>query len=116
MIYLYAFLFGGVVCLIGEALIHIFKFTPGFITTLFVSIGAFLELFNIYDFFIEKCGAGASLQILSFGHSLAHGAYEGLINQGFLGLFQEMFKNVSAGISFVIILSVLIALFFKPKG
>ena len=45
-----------------------FKLKPGVVTSLFVSIGAFLDIFNIYDFFVSKCGAGAMVVITSFGH------------------------------------------------
>ena len=50
MIYLYSFLFAGIVCLIGEILLTTFKLKPGVVTSIFVSAGAFLDIFNIYDY------------------------------------------------------------------
>ena len=74
MIYLYSFLFAGIVCLIGQIILDNTKLLPGHITSLFVMIGAFLDIFSIYDLFVQKFGAGALVCITSFGHLLIHGA------------------------------------------
>ena len=52
MTYLYAFLFAGIVCLIGQIILDNTKLMPGHITSLFVVIGAALDIFSIYDFFV----------------------------------------------------------------
>ena len=49
MIYLNAFIFAGIVCAIGQIILDKFKLTPGHITVMFVVLGAFLDVFNIYD-------------------------------------------------------------------
>lgn len=116
MIYFYAFLIGGLICLIGELLIEFFHLTPGHITCLFVIVGAFLEFFDIYDRLVDFAGAGALLPITSFGHSLAHAAYEGALNTGFLGLSQNLFQTTSNGIVYAIVCAVGLSLIFKPKG
>ena len=67
-----SFLFCGFVCLIGQWIYDHTKLTPGHITSLFVCIGSCLDLFNLYDRFVEWAGAGALLPITSFGHSLIH--------------------------------------------
>ena len=43
---LYAFLFGGVICLIAQIIYDNTKLSSGHITSLFVSIGALLEFYN----------------------------------------------------------------------
>ena len=40
----------------------------------FVVIGAILDGFGLYDKLIKFAGAGATVPITSFGHSLLHGA------------------------------------------
>ena len=70
MIYLYSFIFCGLICVIGQIILDNTKQTPGHVTALFVSIGAFLDIFGIYDYFIEIFGGGALVPITSFGHSL----------------------------------------------
>ena len=42
MIFIYAFLFSGIVCLISQIILDNTKLTPGHVTSLFVVIGAFL--------------------------------------------------------------------------
>ena len=49
MTYLYSFLFCGFLCLIAQIILDNTKLTPGHITSLFVVIGAFLDVYNIYD-------------------------------------------------------------------
>lgn len=115
MIFIYAFLIGGAICMLAQFILDLFDLTPGVITAIFVSLGALLEFFDIYDKLIKFSGAGALLPITSFGHSLADGAYNKAIETDYLGILTGMFTNVSAGIAFAIVLSVVTAIFFKPK-
>ena len=101
--------------MLAQIILDLFNLTPGVITALFVMLGAVLEFFDIYDWLIKFSGAGALLPITSFGHSLADGAYNKAIETNYLGILTGMFTNVSGGISFAIVLSVLAALIFKPK-
>lgn len=112
---LYAFIFGGLISLIAQIIYDNTKLTAGHITSLFVSLGALLEFFNIYDSIINLAGVGASLPILSFGHSLMHASLLGLKQEGIIGIFKNILDLTSSGISFVIFISIIIALVFKPK-
>ena len=116
MIFIYSFLFSGIVCLIGQLLLDNTKLKPGDITSLFVCIGAFLDIFNIYDFFVNKFGAGAMVVITSFGHLLIHGALLKAKETGLLGLFTGMFSFTTAGITSTIIFAFLFAIILKPRG
>ena len=49
MIYINAFIFAGFVCLLGQIILDNTKLTPGHVTTIFVVLGAFLDVFSIYD-------------------------------------------------------------------
>lgn len=115
MIYLYAFLFCGIVCLISQIILDNTKLTPGHVTSLFVVIGAFLDIFGIYDKIVLYAGAGALVPITSFGHLLVHGAMDMAGNIGILGLTMGLFDLTAAGISVAIVLAFLLALVFKPK-
>lgn len=116
MIYIYSFLFAGFVCLIGEILMTKFKLKPGVVTSLFVVIGAFLDIFNIYDYFLQKFGAGAMVVITSFGHSLIHSAMDGAKKDGLLGLFSSMFTLTTCGITSTIVFAFVFALICRPKN
>ena len=113
--YLKSFLFVGLVCLIGQIILDNTKLTPGHITTLFVIIGAFLDIFDIYDKIIIWAGSGAMVPIMSFGHSLIHAALDSASKFGIMGLLIGMFDLTTPGIIAVIIFSFLLSLFFKAR-
>lgn len=116
MIFLYAFLVGGAICVVGQLLMDLFKLTPAHVVASFVVLGALLDVFGIYDQLINFCGAGATVPIMSFGHSLLHGAMAEGHRHGYLGIAIGIFKLTSAGITSAILFGFFVALFFKPKG
>jgi len=115
MIYINAFLFSGTVCLIGQVILDNTKLTAGHVTTIFVVLGAFLDIFSLYDKFVLYAGGGALVPITSFGHLLIHGALEKANEFGIIGLAMGMFDLTSSGIISSIVISFFLALFFKPK-
>lgn len=116
MMYIYSFLFVGALCLIAQIILDNTKLTPGHITSLFVVIGAALDIFNIYDKIILKVGGGALVPITSFGHLLIHGAMKTSTESGFMGIAMGIFNLTSAGIASAILFSFIFALIFKPKN
>lgn len=110
-----SFLFVGLVCLIGQIILDNTKLTPGHLTSLFVVIGASLDIFNIYDEIIKCVGGGALVPITSFGHSLIHGALDVASDKGIIGLFVGMFDLTTPGIIAVIVISFFLSLVFNPK-
>ena len=49
MMYFWSFIFCGTLCLIAQFIIDNTKLSAGHVTSLFVVIGAFLDVFDIYD-------------------------------------------------------------------
>lgn len=115
MIYFNSFVFCGFVCMVAELILDNTKLTPGHLTTIFVVLGTFLDVFNIYDKIIEWVGGGALVPITSFGHLLIHGAMEQASNVGFMGLVTGMFNLTASGITAAIVFSFYLSLLFKPK-
>ena len=115
MTYIYAFLFCGIICMIAQIILDNTKLTPGHVTSLFVVIGAFLDLAGIYDKLVLYCGAGALIPITSFGHLLIHGAMDLASENGIMGLALGIFNLTSAGISVAVVCAFFLALMFKPK-
>lgn len=115
MIFLFAFLIGGVICMFGQLFYDLFKVSLGHITAFLVVLGVFLDSFNIYDKLIEISGAGALIPITSFGHTMIHNALLGYDDTGLFGFFEGILGSVSFGICITIFLSYLAALLFKPK-
>jgi stage V sporulation protein AE len=115
MIYFNAFLFAGFVSMIGQVILDHTKLTPGHITSLFVVIGSFLDVFNIYDKLIKWAGGGAMVPITSFGHSLVHASLTKTDTNGLMGLFMGMFDLTAPGIVAAIVFSFIFTLFFKAR-
>lgn len=115
MILIKAFLFCGIVSLIGELILDNTKFTPGHITSLFVALGSLLSFLGIYDYFISFFGIGASIPITSFGNLLYKAGLSGYYANGFIGIFSNILSTTSLGISSAIIFAFLITTLFKSK-
>lgn len=115
MIYIYSFLFTGLVCLIGQIILDNTKLTPGHITSMFVIIGSFLDVFNLYDKIILYVGGGALVPITSFGHLLIHGGMMRASEMGFIGLAMGMFDLTASGITSAIFFAFIFSLFMRPK-
>ncbi|KEK26000.1 stage V sporulation protein AE [Bacillus gaemokensis] len=116
MDFIYAFIVGGAICVVGQILLDFAKFTPAHLMATFVVAGAILDSFGIYDKLIKFAGAGAIVPITSFGHSLLHGALQSAEKHGYLGIGIGMFSLTSAGITAAIVFSFFVALICKPKG
>lgn len=116
MIFLNAFLVCGGISLLGQLIYDNTKLTAGHITSSFVVLGAALDTFGLYDKLLEFAGAGASLPITSFGHSLIHGALAKAQEQGIMGILLGMFDLTAAGITSAILFAFLVAIVFKPKS
>ena len=78
MEYLKVFITGGIICTIGQILIDKTKLTPARILVMFVTLGAILGGFGLYDKLVEIGGAGATIPLPSFGNGLAKAAIKGV--------------------------------------
>lgn len=116
MMFLNAFLVCGGISLAGQLIYDNTKLTAGHITSSFVVLGAALDTFGIYDKLLEFAGAGASLPITSFGHSLIHGALAQAQEHGVMGILLGMFDLTASGITSAILFAFLVAVIFKPKS
>jgi stage V sporulation protein AE len=114
--FIFAFLVGGGICVIGQLMIDIFRLTPAHTMCSLVVAGAILGGFNLYEPLIKFAGAGASVPISSFGNSLVKGALSEARRDGVIGVITGIFEVTSAGISSAIVFGFLAALAFKPKG
>ncbi len=116
MIFLWAFLVGGVICVIGQLLMDVGKLTPAHTMSTLVVSGAILSGFGLYEPLIDFAGAGVTVPITSFGNSLVQGALMEVNRVGLIGIITGIFEVTSAGISAAIIFGFLASLCFKPKG
>ncbi|MFC5703722.1 stage V sporulation protein AE [Cohnella faecalis] len=116
MQYVWAFVVGGGICILGQLLFDVGKLTPAHTMAFLVVLGAIVDGIGLYDPLIDFAGAGATVPITSFGNALVHGALSELQRDGWIGVITGIFEVTSAGISAAIIFSFLAALVVKPKG
>jgi stage V sporulation protein AE len=114
--YFWAFVVGGLICVIGQLLLDVGRFTPAHTMSILVVSGAVLDGLGLYDPLIDFAGAGATVPITSFGNALVHGAMAEAQRTGLVGIITGIFEVTSAGISAAIIFGFIAALFFKSKG
>lgn len=114
--FFWAFIIGGVICVIGQIMMDVFKLTPAHTMSTLVVIGAILGGLELYDPLVKFAGAGASVPISSFGNSLVKGALVEAEKTGFIGVLTGIFEITSSGMSAAIIFAFLASLLFKPKG
>ncbi|MCL2694840.1 MAG: stage V sporulation protein AE [Clostridiales bacterium] len=115
MQYLWTFLVGGGICVIGQLLINLTRLTPARILVLFVTVGVVLGAVGWYQPLVDFAGAGATVPLTGFGHMLAKGALEGARLHGVLGAFSGGITAAAGGIAAAILFGYLFALIAKPK-
>ena len=115
MDYLYAFLFGGLLCVIGQLLIDFTKLTPARILILYVVGGVVLAAVGVYEPFVELAGAGATVPLTGFGYQLAKGVREDVGQFGLLGALTGGLRACAAGITAAIVFGVNVSLLFRSK-
>lgn len=115
MDYVKAFLVGGLLCLIGQILIDKTKLTPARILVGYVVCGVFLSAVGIYEPLVEFAGAGATVPLTGFGHTLAKGVREAVASDGFPGIFIGGLKAAAGGITAAILSGLIASLLFKPR-
>lgn len=115
MDYLIAFLVGGAVCSLVQVLMDQTKLQPGRIMVILVCTGAVLSAVGVYGPFKEWAGAGASVPLSGFGHTLFEGVKKAVDEDGFLGIFKGGFTASAVGISAALIFGYLASHVFKPK-
>ena len=115
MEYLKAFLFGGLLCLVGQLLIDKTGLTPARILVSYVVAGVILGGLGLYQPFAEFAGAGATVPLTGFGNLLAKGVKEAVDKDGFLGIFTGGLKATAGGITAAIAAGLLMSLLFRPK-
>ena len=115
MDYVKAFLFGGLLCVIGQILIDKTKLTPARILVCYVVTGVILSGVGLYKHFVDFAGAGATVPLTGFGHCLAKGVKEAVDEMGFLGIFTGGLKAAAGGITAAITAGLLVSFVFKAK-
>lgn len=116
MIFLKAFIVGGVICLIGQILIDLTKLTPARILVTFVVVGVILGALGIYEPLVEWAGAGATVPLTGFGNTLVQGTKKALLEKGALGIISGPISAASVGITVAMLCGLITSFVTKPKS
>ncbi|MGN0975835.1 MAG: stage V sporulation protein AE [Gemmiger sp.] len=115
MNYVWAFVVGGAICVVGQLLMDYTKLTPARILTGYVVAGVVLSAVGLYGPLADFAGAGASVPLLGFGHLLASGVQKAVDTIGLPGAFTGGLTAAAGGIAASLVFAVLAALVGKSK-
>ncbi len=114
MIFLKAFVCGGVLCAIGQLLIDKTKLTPARILVAYVVAGVILGGLGLYEPLAKWAGAGATIPLTGFGNTIARGVREAVAEKGWLGIFTGGLTAAAGGVTAAVVFGFLAALLFRP--
>ena len=115
MIYIKAFLVGGLICGCVQILMDYTKLLPGRIMVILVCLGIVTGVLGLYKPFADFAGAGATVPLSGFGYTLWEGVRNAINEEGFIGIFKGGFNASSIGITASLLLSYLASFVFNSK-
>ena len=115
MMYVKAFIIGGLLCVIAQILIDKTKLTPARILVSYVTAGAILTAIGVYEPLVKFAGAGATVPLTGFGYSLATGVKKAVAENGLFGAISGGLSATAGGITVAVIMGVICAVIFKVK-
>ena len=113
MTYVWAFVVGGLICVVGQLLIDYTKLTPARILTGYVVAGVVLTAVGLYEPLVRFAGAGATVPLTGFGYALAEGVNTAVTEQGFLGILTGGLTATAGGITAAILFGLIASLLSK---
>ena len=114
MNYLWAFVVGGGLCVIGQLLIDLTALTPARILVGYVVTGVVLQAAGVYGPIADWGGAGATVPLTGCGHALAKGVKEAVASDGWLGVLTGGLTAAAGGVTAAVVAGVVMAAIFKP--
>lgn len=115
MDYVWAFVVGGAICVVGQILIDFTKMTPARILVLFVTLGVVLTGLGLYEPLVKLAGAGATVPLTGFGYLMAKGTMEAVQQKGLLGAFSGGVTASAAGVAAAVFFGYLTALIARSR-
>ncbi|MBY9080658.1 stage V sporulation protein AC [Paenibacillus sp. HN-1] len=119
-----AFLSGGMICLIGQAIQQIFMSafhmsskdaaSPTVAVLIFISV--ILTCFGVYDKLAQWCGAGTAVPVTGFANSMCSAALEHRSEGIVLGMAANMFKIAGSVIVFGTVAAFIIGIIYAFMG
>lgn len=116
MMFVWAFIIGGLLCVLAQLVMDLGGLTPGQVLVLFVVLGALAGGLGLYRPLVQLAGAGATVPLPGFGYTMVEGIGQAVKQKGALGLFTGGLTAASGGIKAAVLFGLAAALIFKPKA
>ncbi len=116
MEYFWAFVVGGILCVIAQILLDKTSLTPARILVGYVVAGVILGAIGVYGPLVELAGAGATTPLTGFGYLIAKGVRAAVDEKGLVGVLTGGISAAAGGIAAAIVFGYLAALFAKGKS
>ena len=115
MNYFWAFVIGGLFCVVAQIIIDTTRLTPARILVGYVVAGVILGGLGLYQPLIDWAGAGATVPLTGFGNTLAKGVREAVDTDGWLGILTGGIKAAAGGLTAAVVFGWIAAVCFSPK-
>lgn len=116
MMFLKAFIVGGLICVIGQILIDKTKLTPARVLVLFVVSGVVLGAFGLFEPLERFAGSGATVPLLGFGAALVKGTKEIIDTDGAMGIITGPLSSGAGGIMVAVLSGLVMSCITKPRA
>ena len=113
--YFWAFVVGGLICVIAQILIDKTRLTPAKILVGYVCIGVILTAIGIYEPLVNLAGCGATVPLSGFGYAIANGVKTAVSEKGLLGALTGGIGATAGGITASICFGLLASFIFSSK-
>lgn len=116
---LWAFLLGGLLCVVAQVLIDRTKLTPARILVGYVVAGVVLGAVGLYGPLAEIAGAGATTPLSGFGYLISKGVRQAVDEKGALGIFTGALTAAAGGTAAALCFGLIAAWICrggKPRG
>ena len=113
--YLWAFIIGGLICVVAQILLDRTKLTPARILVCYVVAGVIIGGLGLYKPLVDLAGAGATVPLTGFGYNISKGIREAVDEKGLLGIFTGSLTAAAGGTTAALVFGYIAALIFKAK-
>ena len=114
--YIWAFVIGGILCVIAQILLDKTSLTPARILVGYVVAGVILGALGVYEPLAELAGAGATTPLTGFGYLIAKGVRGAVDEKGLLGSLTGGLAAASGGISAAICFGYIAAILARMRA
>lgn len=115
MNYVWAFVVGGLFCVLAQILIDKTRMTPARILVAYVVCGVFLGAIGLYEPLAEFAGAGATTPLTGFGYLIAKGVRRAVLEKGIIGALTGGLSAAAGGTAAALVFGFLASLIFRGK-